>query len=271
MSRSAVTRPSMTRLDAFQSTIAKALMVLAAVHIPILALIAWALDRDIISTVLTSVVLAAAPLIAWVARRPIRIVGFGLSVALVGQTSILVYLLNGHPWQVEMHFYYFAVLAMLAGFCEWSVLLATAALIAAHHLSLNWALPAALYVGGSNFLRVLVHAVVVVIETAMLLGIGYAIRTAFAQADEARLDAERAAAEIARVGDAQKQELALTTTRAESMRGLLDRFQREIVEFDRHPVFCGGGLAGRRRRAGPGGGSCERAVDHGNGCVGEHR
>ena len=105
-----------------------------------------------------------------------KLVGFALAVALAGQTSILVFLFSGHPWQVEMHFYYFAVLAMLSGFCDWPVLVAAAGLIAVHHLSLNFVLPDAVYPGGSNFLRVVVHAVVVVIETAMLIGIGYAIR-----------------------------------------------------------------------------------------------
>jgi methyl-accepting chemotaxis protein len=228
--RQSTARLATTRLDAFQDIIANALTVLAVVHIPILIVIAWALGRDIVTTLSIAAVLAAAPVVARLLHRPVTIIGFALSVALVGQTSVLVYLLSGHPWQVEMHFYYFAVLAMLAGFCEWRVLLATAALIAAQHLGLNWALPAAIYPGGSNFLRVLVHATVVVVETVMLLGIGLTIRSAFAQADEARFEAERAAAEIARVGDAQKQELALTTVRAERMRDLLDRFQREILD-----------------------------------------
>jgi len=39
-----------------------------------------------------------------------------------------------------------------------------------------------------------------VIETAMLIGIGYAIRSAFAEADFARLDAERNAKKIERAG-----------------------------------------------------------------------
>ena len=145
---------------------------------------------------LTAAALGAAPLLAWRLKRPMKVIGFALAVALAGQTSILVYLFTGHPWQVEMHFYYFAVLAMLSGFCEWTVLLAAAGLIAVHHLGLNFVLPDAVYPGGSNFLRVVLHALVVVIETAMLVGIGYAIRSAFAQADAARHEAEATAHEV---------------------------------------------------------------------------
>src|SRR3954468_18214198 len=124
----------MTNIQMFQASVAKALIALAVVHVPILIAVAWALDRDIGSTMLTAGVLAAAPFLAWRLERPIFVIGLALAVALVGQTSILVYLMSGHPWQVEMHFYYFAVLAMLSGFCDWRVLLAGAGLIAVHHL-----------------------------------------------------------------------------------------------------------------------------------------
>ena len=220
----------MTNIESFQAIVAKTLIALALVHIPILGAIAWALGQDVVFAVLIAAALGAAPLVAWRLQRPMKVVGFALAVALAGQTSILVYLFNGHPWQVEMHFYYFAVLAMLSGFCEWTVLLAAAGLIAVHHLSLNFVLPDAVYPGGSNFLRVVVHAVVVVIETAMLMGIGYAIRSAFAQADAARHEAEDRTREVKRAGEVQEKELVATTLRADRMSDLLARFQREMAD-----------------------------------------
>jgi methyl-accepting chemotaxis protein len=220
----------MTNLEAFQKIIARALIALSIVHIPILAAIAWGLGRPVLQTVVIAAALAAAPALAWTLKRPIRPVAFALAVALVGQTSILVNLLSGHPWQVEMHFYYFAVLAMLSGFCEWRVLLTAAALVAGHHLSLNWLLPAAVYPGGANFLRVGVHAVVVVIETAMLIGCGHVIRSAFAEADAARSEAERVARGLKDVGAAREKELTATTMRADRMAELLDQFQREMLD-----------------------------------------
>ena len=220
----------MTNIEMFQAIVAKALIALAAVHVPILMAVAWGLDKDVGSTMLTGAALAGAPLLAWYLNRPILIVGLALAVAMVGQTSILVYLMAGHPWQVEMHFYYFAILAMLSGFCDWRVMIAAAGLIAVQHLSLDFFLPEAVYPGGSNFLRVLVHAVVVVVETAMLIGIGYAIRVAFSEAEFARLEAERNAHAIKRAGVEQEKELAATTLRVERMNELLDRFQREMLD-----------------------------------------
>ena len=84
-------------------------------------------------------------------------VAFGIAVTLVGQTSLLVLAFSGHPWQIEMHFYYFAILAMLSGFCDWRVLVLAAGLVALHHLSLNYLLPAAIYPDGGDLLRACVH------------------------------------------------------------------------------------------------------------------
>lgn len=190
----------MTRLGSFQQTVARALTALAIIHVPIFAAIAYALGGDTWSIAMLTLVLAAAPIIALALQRPLKIVAFALVIALVGQTSLLVYVFSGHPWQVEMHFYYFAVLAMLSGFCEWCVLVTAAGLIAVHHLSLNFVLPSAIYPGGSNAARVVVHAVMVVVETVMLVRIGHAIRSAFAQVDSARREAQDAAAELKRSG-----------------------------------------------------------------------
>jgi methyl-accepting chemotaxis protein len=157
-------------------------------------------------------------------------VSFSITVALVGQTSVLVYAFTGHPWQVEMHFYYFVVLAMLSGFCGWRSLLLAAGLIAFHHIGLNYAMPAAVYPGGADLTRVVVHALFVVIEVAMLIQIGATIRAAFNAADTARGEAERAAAELGRSGQAREQDLVLTTQRADQLSEKLDRFKIEIAE-----------------------------------------
>lgn len=220
----------MTSLEAFQRTVARALTGLAITHVPILALIAWTLQRPVSSILAVAAALAAAPLVALLLHRPLMVTAFAVVVALVGQTSLLVFIAEGHPWQIEMHFYYFAVLAMLSGFCEWSVLLVGAGLIGVHHLTLNAVLPAAIYPGGSSFLRVSLHAAVVVIETVMLTGIGHAIRSAFAQAQDAHRTAEAAAAELKRAAAMREETLAATTVRADRMSDLLDRFQREIAE-----------------------------------------
>src|SRR6266849_5785811 len=179
----------MTDLRSLQLTIARVLAALGVIHVPILAIVCLLLGRDLTGNVMVCLALAAVPPVLLYAGRPLGTVAFALAVTLVGQTSLLVYAFSGHPWQVEMHFYYFAVLAMLSGFCDWHVLLLAAGLIAIHHAGLNDFLPSAVYPGGSNFARVAVHAIIVVVENAMLFGIGYTIRSAFEAARRAHGEA----------------------------------------------------------------------------------
>lgn len=217
-------------LDTFQRIIARALIGLCFVHIPLLMAVAWFLNQDVAMTGILALLLAATPWLLLRLNRSITSIACALSVGLVGQTSVLVYLMTGHPWQVEMHFYYFAVLALLVGFCDWRVLLFAAGLIALHHFTLNIVLPSAVYPGGTDYLRVGVHALVVVTETVMLIVIGFAIRHAFARAEEARKTAEAVAGELQQVLALRGSELATTTRRADQTADLLQRFEREMAE-----------------------------------------
>lgn len=220
----------MTSLESFQHTVARALTNLGWVHVPVLAVIAWALGRDAAAFALAGLVFAAVPsLLQWM-QRPIPIVAFAIAITLVGQTSLLVLAFSGHPWQVEMHFYYFAVLAMLSGFCDWRILVMAASLISVHHLGLNTFLPDAVYPGGTDYLRVSAHAIPVAIETAMLIFIGYTIRKAFAAVDDARRIAEDSACELEQFAEQQTVSLEDTTLRAGRIDTLIDQFKAEMAE-----------------------------------------
>ena len=104
----------MTELEKFRQSVAKALVALGIVHVPIFAAICALLGRNVTDNTLACFALAAVPAALLYAGRPITTVAFAIAVVLVGQTSLLVAAFNGHPWQIEMHFYYFAVLAMLS-------------------------------------------------------------------------------------------------------------------------------------------------------------
>jgi methyl-accepting chemotaxis protein len=219
----------MNDLRSFRFALAKVLTGLGVVHVPMLAVICAALGRDVVSNAIACAALAVIPIALSYAGRSITTIAMGIAITLVGQTSLLVFAFSGHPWQVEMHFYYFAVLAMVAGFCDWRVLALAAGLVSLHHLSLNFILPDAVYPGGNNPWRVSVHASVVVIEVAMLMFIGHAIRGAFSAAASARQHAEETAAELERIGDRRQNDLAVTSRRAEVMGKLLDKFKAEMA------------------------------------------
>ncbi len=216
-------------LASFQQTVAIALAGLALVHVPVLTVLAWMFGFDSLRIGLIAFALAALPGLMLLMGRPVIAIAAALAIALVAQTSLLVYLMQGHPWQVETHFYYFAVLAMLSGFCDMRILLLAAGVIAIQHLGFNYVLPAALYPGGSNLGRVLLHAFVVVVETVMLIGIGWTIRSAFRQAEEARKSAESSAAELNNVLDDRVSQLTDTRHRADRVERTLRSFEDEMT------------------------------------------
>ena len=103
-------------LEAFQGKVALALTALAVIHVPILSRgLLGPRPRSAGQRVGRIGAGGCALALLW-NRRSLTVIAFALAVTLVGQTSLLVYAFSGHPWQVEMHFYYFAVLAMLSGF-----------------------------------------------------------------------------------------------------------------------------------------------------------
>ena len=218
----------MTDLTSFRTIIAHALLALTIVHVPILAVLGSLLGQNFWAVLASAAACAAIPALLVTLRRPIATLAMGLAIALVAQTSLLVFAFKGHPWQVEMHFYYFAVLAMLSGFCDWRVLILAAGLTAFHHISLDFLLPNAVYPGGSDIVRVGVHALVVVIETAMLIFIGRTIATAFEVARRSRMEAERFAADLDRVVRMREEDLARTSAQAGAISSAVDRFQGEI-------------------------------------------
>ncbi len=118
-----------------------------------------------------------------------------IAVAAVGQVSLLVYSV-GPRWQIDLHMYYFATLAMLAALCCWRTILVAAGVTAVHHLLLNAILPSAVFPDGADFARVLLHAAIVIIETVVLVWLTLRLDRAFGNAAGA-LAAASAAAERA--------------------------------------------------------------------------
>ena len=118
-------------------------------------------------------------------------------LGLIGQAMAITAALAGHPWQIDSHMLYFALLAVTMLMSDARVILAGAALIALHHLVLSIALPAVLYPSAelmTNLARTAVHGAIVALEAGVLF---YAIHQRQAL-DAAVHAAGQASAEAAR-------------------------------------------------------------------------
>lgn len=153
-------------------------------HVAAVALMCLALGKNLL--MLTGPAFAAAALptgmiLASTTRTTGRIAA---AAALMIQISLAVAALDGHPWQADSHMYYFAMLAVLVSYIDWRVILAATAAVAVHHIGLNFIHAAALYPGGADFGRVVMHAVILVIEAASLIAISYMIGKLLASLNE---------------------------------------------------------------------------------------
>jgi|GEM_PF-1454614 len=137
-------------------------------HIPLIAAVAAALSGPTILLAMTASTLAGSVTLLWARMPHARITRILISIAAIGMVSLLLAAARGSSWQIDIHMYYFAMLAMLAAYCDIWMILAASAVIALHHLTLNFLAPSLVFPGGANLARVLLHAVIVVAETAAL-------------------------------------------------------------------------------------------------------
>jgi methyl-accepting chemotaxis protein len=94
--------------------------------------------------------LAMVATIAWALAPSSRSSRLSIAVAFMGIVSILLAACHGSAFQVDIHMYYFAAMAILAIYCDWEVILAAAGATAVHHLVLNFVAPDWLFPHGQS-------------------------------------------------------------------------------------------------------------------------
>jgi signal transduction histidine kinase len=135
-----------------------------AAHIPVFGAIAFANGTGPVAAVVMTAFGVAGP---WLARRTLSnprhvSVVFGVTAMLMG--AILVHFGRG-LWTIEMHFYFFVALALLAVFANPMVVVAAAVTAAVHHLALWFLSPESVFNYDAPLSSVLVHALFVVLES----------------------------------------------------------------------------------------------------------
>jgi len=119
--------------------------------------------------------------------------GIALGIMAAVQPALLVYMLNGHPWQMEGHMYFFVGLAALTLLCDWRPMATAVGLIAVHHLLLSYVAPEWVFIGSGDFLRVMVHALAVSLTLGVLGPVMIVMGKLFVQQAEARTASEASA------------------------------------------------------------------------------
>ncbi|MEM8536472.1 MAG: methyl-accepting chemotaxis protein [Pseudomonadota bacterium] len=153
---------------------------------------------------------------AWLVMRFAPVLAkLGLALALVLQAMAFSAAFAGHPWQIDTHMMYFAILAVIAVMQDQRALLLGAAAIAGHHVLMSAAMPEMIYPesGESVVGRTILHAAIVVMQTAVLFLSIRASQRADAEikAQQAELKASSAASRAAEARAAEEREAATDT------------------------------------------------------------
>ncbi|MDJ0942750.1 MAG: methyl-accepting chemotaxis protein [Kiloniellales bacterium] len=219
----------MTILDQIRRSVAGYMAVFIGLHVFIVAGVALLLGVDWMLPTLGAAALAGATFAAWRFDRGGQQSRYVAAVALMLAVGLLVYLFRGHPWQIDVHMYFFACLAILAAFCDWRAIALATATVALHHLVLNFLLPAAVFPGGADIFRVVLHAVIVVLEAATLIWLSSKLVAAFCESEAAVETARRAERETARLGEEQQQaERRAAEDKRRSLATLAENLEGEV-------------------------------------------
>jgi len=219
----------MTALVSIRHLVSRFMLALLWLHLPLIGATALLLGVDWIGPVAGAALFAVLATAAWRFDRDGAVARPVMGVALVMMVSLLVFVFSGHPWQIDLHMYFFAALAVLAAFCDWRTLLVAAGAVALHHLALNFLLPLAVFPQGADFGRVVLHAVIVVLETAVLVWLTARLVGALTTSEAATDQARKAEAEALRAGEEKRaaEQQAMLEKQA-ALRALSDEFEASV-------------------------------------------
>ncbi len=139
--------------------------------------------------------------------------------------ALLVFLLKGHPWQMDAHMYFFVGMAALVMLADWRPIALATVLTAVHHLALQWWAPAFVFTGSGNLGRVIFHVVAVGLQFGVLTVLTIQLERLF-QSQDAALRRSRDLTEAAEDGRRRTEE-AMHQARAAEDAAARERQYRE--------------------------------------------
>ena len=159
--------------------------------------------------------------------------------------ALLLAIARDTSWLIDLHMLFFAYLAVTAIMADWRAILGATAVIALHHIALNFIAPAFVFPDGASFTRVLMHAGIVVMESGVLAVLclrieGLVAGLAKAQDEQSAQEAHRAAE---REAASREQQAALDALKAKlgdlslgdltvQVRGLPEAYREFEVKFN---------------------------------------
>jgi len=186
---------------------------------------------------LAGIALAALGTMIWRIDRTGWVTREVSSIVTMGQVMLLVDAFAGHPYQSDMHMYFFAMLAVLTGWLDWRIFVPATTAIVLHHLAFSLIMPGAVFLNGNQIDRVLLHGLIAAVQSIALSWLVWSLRQSLEVSERERheADAARAAADEARRDLAETMERG-ALVRRQVLHAVADDFEREIAGIARDVI-----------------------------------
>src|SRR4051812_30117231 len=111
----------MNAVELLRDKTARLLGIYICAHFPLIAGLEWFRQGSpgIVTGIAAVLALATAGM-TFATRGPM--LRYFQAAAMMLTVATLVAVMDGNPWQTDMHMYFFASLAMLTAFCDWPVI-----------------------------------------------------------------------------------------------------------------------------------------------------
>jgi methyl-accepting chemotaxis protein len=169
-----------------------------------------------------------ASVAAW--RDPVGLFGrLTIAVCLMNLYDTLIYATSYTPYQLDAHMLYFVVAALLLTYFCWITLLVACLHTAFQHLAFNLVLPLYLYPNGTDWLRFVYHAVILLTELAGTAYMAIRLHAMFTKSHDMLSQVEasaRTAQALREEQDTERQRLEQANS--EGLRKLAQEFEQDI-------------------------------------------
>lgn len=162
----------MNSLDLLRRQVSFGLIPFIWVNVALVGIAGLLLSEPAVWAVMTIAgIIALVPTIAWFRDHTSETTMMTSSMATAALVALLIFQFRGSPLQSDMHMYFFAALAISSAWLSIIGIVAFTAVVAIHHLLLFFVMPEAVFPDASGFERVVLHAIVLLLEAGVLIAL----------------------------------------------------------------------------------------------------
>ncbi|NKI99495.1 methyl-accepting chemotaxis protein [Novosphingobium sp. SG707] len=159
--------------------------------ITILVLIGSMIAGSGFAPVLLALALVAVPTLLMMAGKDDGVARIAIGATLPLFSAVLLYQWSDATWQVDLHMTFFALIAMLPMLVDWRPIVAATVVTALHHLLLSYIAPSLVFGATGDLFRVVLHAVILLVETGVLIALVHKLSQVMIQQEAAQEEKER--------------------------------------------------------------------------------